>query len=384
MSIKPLKLTFVISSLSSGGAERVMSTMANYWAKKGWGITLITLDSVDSDFYKLHPDIKRVALGLTGESSNLLMAIKNNFVRIVRLRREIRASKPDAIICFMEKTNILTLIATRGLGVKVVVSERTDPAHHEVGRLWNYLRRVTYSLADIIVAQNNQVKKWLEETVAGAKVVVIPNPINYQNEETEQISLNAFVGRKENIRTVVAMGRLGFEKGFAMLINAFAKITHSYPEWLLVIFGEGEERNNLTRLAHNLGISDKIFLPGTFKNSMSLLRQADLFVMSSRFEGFPNALLEAMACGLPVISTDCPSGPREIIRDGVDGILVPPENVDALAGAMDRLMSDENERKRLAARAPEVLERFGLEKIMGMWEETINELLERNTDEKAQ
>jgi glycosyltransferase involved in cell wall biosynthesis len=170
-------------------------------------------------------------------------------------------------------------------------------------------------------------------------------------------------------KTIVAMGRMRHQKGFDLLLKAFASCSN--PEWRLVIFGEGQERKGFELLIRELGLEGKVFMPGVVKDSMSLLKQADLFVMSSRFEGFPNALLEAMACGLPVISFDCPSGPGEIIRNGVDGLLVAPEDVNAMADAMKRLMADGEERKRLGTRAIEVLDRFGIEKVMKKWEELL-------------
>lgn len=373
-----MRITFIISSLSAGGAERIMSVMANYWADKDWGITLVTLDSVTSDFYKLHPDIKRIAMGLMGESSNPLIAIKNNLIRIVRLRHEIRSSKPDAIISFMDRMNVLTLLATRGLGLNVIISERVDPTYYHIGKLWSLLRRVTYPWANMLVAQTDKIGGWIEKHIAPKKVAVIPNPISYPDEKKySEIPLISLIGETKPVHFIVAMGRLTPQKGFDLLLKAFAKVARSNPEWKLIIFGEGKERDALLQLADRLGIAKSVFLPGIVKNPMTFLRQADLFVMSSRYEGFPNALLEAMACGLPVVSFDCPSGPREIISDGVDGVLAPPENVDALSETISRLISDERERKRLAARATEVLERFGLEKVMGMWEDIIKNAIHK-------
>jgi len=155
------------------------------------------------------------------------------------------------------------------------------------------------------------------------------------------------------------------------LIQAFARCAASRDSWSLSILGEGRERRNLEILATDLGIADRVSIPGEVRDPGSILRGMDLFVLPSRWEGFPNALLEAMACGLAVIAVDCPSGPRDIIRDGMDGVLVPPNDVDALVAAMDRLMADHAERQRLGVNAVGVVERFGLERIMNMWDEVV-------------
>lgn len=368
-----MRITLVISSLSAGGAERVMTTMANYWANKGWEITLITFDSIAADFYDLHPNVKRIAVGLMGESHNPLLAIKNNAKRLMKLRYEIKRDKSSIVISFIDKINVLTLLATRRLNVKVIISERTHPAYHNIGRIWSRLRRICYPWADMIVGQSAAACAWLTNNIGKVSPVVIPNAVHNPDEISDDAKLLKEILTKSDstMQTVVAMGRLSPEKGFDLLLRSFARISKAQPAWSLVIFGEGNERSSLARLADNLGIADRVFLPGLVQNPMQLMRQADLFVLSSRFEGFPNVLLEAMASGLPVISFDCPIGPREIIRDGIDGVLVPPENVDALADAMNKLMENAVERNRLAARAPEVTVRLRLEKIMGMWENII-------------
>ena len=175
----------------------------------------------------------------------------------------------------------------------------------------------------------------------------------------------------------VSIARLIHAKGFDLVLRAFARVSSKHPQWTLAIVGEGPLRTRLEDLCDELKIRQRVFFTGQVKNPDEILSRADLFVMSSRFEGFPNALCEAMAHGVPVISTDCPSGPRAIIRDNVDGVLIPNGDVEALAAAMDRLMGDGVERKRLGLGATYVTERFGLDKVMAMWETALERALPR-------
>jgi glycosyltransferase involved in cell wall biosynthesis len=173
--------------------------------------------------------------------------------------------------------------------------------------------------------------------------------------------------RSKSRKTVIGLGSLRHVKGFDRLIEAFGKLSAEYPDWDLVIYGEGPCRAELEEQIQKLRIADRVRLPGVTRESHARLCEADLFVLCSRSEGFPNALAEAMACGLPVVSFDCISGPRELIRDGVDGILVPADDVVRLKESMDRLMADPVARERLARKAPEVTERFSPEKVFGKW-----------------
>jgi len=360
-----MRLTLIISSLQAGGAERQMSIMANYWAAGEWEITLLTFDDGRSKpFYSLDQKVKHIPMNIAAVSSNLFAAVMNNLRRLRALRRAIQDSRPDAVLSFMDKVNVLSLLSAIGTGRRVIVGERIDPVVYVLGFVWEKLRKFSYLTADAIVVQTESAKRYFSSRIQH-KTFVIPNgvipPLKSQGKAWVEISRPA----------VVAVGRLDKQKGFDLLLEAFGKAGQSRRGWHLYVFGEGSERVNLEKQKKTLGLNEIIHLPGVAKNISHVYQNADLFVLSSRFEGFPNVLCEAMACGLSVIGFDCPSGPRDIIRDGVDGVLIPNGDVTALAKAMDRLMSNTAERKRLASRATEVIERFGLEKIMGRWEELL-------------
>jgi glycosyltransferase involved in cell wall biosynthesis len=359
------RIALVISSLSAGGAERVMTTMANHWAAHGWDVTLITLGSPDGDWYSLHRNVTRVGLDLLRPSSNVLMALRHNAERVNRLRYLLRISRPDVVLSFIDRMNVLTLLAALGLGLPVIVSERTDPREYPVGGVWSGLRSLMYRRAAAVVVQTRALHTWAARLTADNRVHVIPNPV-----EPQRASASPAHHEEQRSRTIVAMGRLSREKAFDLLIHAFHRCAKKHPEWSLVILGEGDERRSLEALAAELNMKDRISLPGLSREPAQILRRAQIFVLSSRYEGFPNALLEAMACGVTVIATDC-AGPREIIRDGVDGLLIPPGDVDALIVSMDRLMGDPVARERLGERATEVRERFSLEHVMAMWESLV-------------
>jgi glycosyltransferase involved in cell wall biosynthesis len=361
-----MRLTLVIHSLQGGGAERVLTTLANTWAAASWQVTLLSFDDgTMPPSYELDARVNHIALDIAGQSASKFAAVAENLYRVHRLRQAIRASRPDVVLSFMDRTNVLTILSTRGLGVRVVVSERSDPLMNNPGPIWSSLRRVAYPFADALVVQSQGAFDYFSPRVQSLSLI-IPNPV------LAPAARGGTAFGHSDRPLMLAMGRMVAAKGFDLLLRAFAQVKHAHPEWGLVILGDGLLFDEIERLRNVLGLADRVLLPGRVRNTQAYLNDADLFVMSSRYEGFPNALCEAMATGVASISTDCPSGPREIIRNGVDGLLVAPENVGALAAAMDHLMGSEPERKRLAMRASEVTTRFALPRVARMWEETLN------------
>ena len=366
-----MKLTLVIASLERGGAERVISVLASAWAERGSEVTLITFDDAEPPAYPLHPRIELRSLRVPNElAGNPVRALDRNVRRVRRLRRLIRESAPGVVLSFLDFPNLITLLATRGLRIPVIVSERANPAYDDLKAIWRVLRRCAYPRAAALVCQTSAMVAQLQKQIKIAGYA-IPNPV----EPTPSMGRAAPGESGVNSRTIIAMGRLVPQKGFDLLLEAFARVAGRHPEWSILVLGKGPLKATLEAQAESLGLRNRVRFVGAVPDPFPIMRAAGLFVFSSRFEGFGNALVEAMACGLPVISFDCPAGPSDIIRHGVDGLLVPPEDIRALADAMDHLMTDAAQRERLARRAPEVLERFSLERVLALWEKLFDDVL---------
>lgn len=367
-----IRITLVISSLAAGGAERVMSHMANYWVKKGWMVTLITLSKSDNDFFKVESKVIRVSVDMACKSMNLIHAIKNNFQRILALRREIRKSSPDAVISFTDRTNVLVLLATIFTSMPVFATEHIDPRRHKIGRSWRLLRSIIYPQSAALIVLTKSVLPWAVKKVGEKKAHVIPNSIT--------LNQNILIGNQREFPRpyIVSVGRLEEQKGFDYLLRSFKPVSDNHPDWTLVILGEGSERGYLESIIQELELNKSVCMPGRHSNPMSVMEQAELYVMSSRYEGFPIVLLEALASGLPVISFDCHSGPGDVLRDDVDGVLVPAGDIQALTVSINKLISDPAKRNAMRLRTREVLERFGEDKIMTIWEDLIYKNLIKN------
>jgi GalNAc-alpha-(1->4)-GalNAc-alpha-(1->3)-diNAcBac-PP-undecaprenol alpha-1,4-N-acetyl-D-galactosaminyltransferase len=362
------RLTLVVPSLALGGAERVVANMANHWAACGDTVTVITLSAATTDTYSLDPAVTRIALDLMRESDGALRAIFNNMIRVRRLRAAIRRSKPDTVISFIDRMNVVTLLACRPLDVDTVISERIDPSRQPLDRTWSWLRRAVYPRARALVVQTEAVRQHMEPLMGGQMIYVIANAV-----DAPAVDELARQPRKsdDGSKQIAAMGRLAAQKGFDLLIDAFARVAEKKPGWSLTILGEGPERSRLEEQIRARGLEGRVRLVGWVADPTTVLRNCDAFVLSSRFEGFPNALLEAMALGLPAISFDCPSGPSEIIRHEVDGLLIPPEDVTALAAAIHRLLADDPWRTKLGREAGRVVDRFSSEQYFARWDEVL-------------
>jgi GalNAc-alpha-(1->4)-GalNAc-alpha-(1->3)-diNAcBac-PP-undecaprenol alpha-1,4-N-acetyl-D-galactosaminyltransferase len=278
------------------------------------------------------------------------------------LRQAIEDSRPDAVIAFVVKVNILTVLACVGSHIPVIISERCDPGAQAISRTWALLRRYVYARARALVVQTRGIKSFFSEKTQ-TRCHIIPNPVIVPKHVRQKVT--------HKKKTIVGMGRLVEQKGFDLLLRAFAKIAASYPDWNLVIWGQGPLHRELEELALELGLRERATFPGQTSDTHRVLMEADLFVLSSRFEGFPNVLCEAMACGLPVVSFDVPSGPSDIIAHGKNGFLVPASDIDALAKTMDRLLGDENERSRLVRESAKIVTEYGVDKVMDAWERLI-------------
>ena len=363
-----MRLLIYIHSLENGGAERVVANLANYWVSIGWELTVVTVASRETDFYILDPAVERIGLDLADSRHSLLAGAVHTVRRVRALRRVLQRVRPDIALSAMHTANVVLALAARGLpDLCTIGSEHNFPPKAPMGIVVETMRRHAYAHLAAVVTLTSECAHWLSSHTRARSVVVIPNAVTWPlpaNAPRVAPRTYCVPGR----RTLLGVGRLSEEKNFSTLVGTFARLAPRHPEWDLVILGEGPERATLEAQVRDAGLERRIFLPGSVGNPGDWYAQACLYAMSSHFEGFPNTLVEAMAYGLPAVSFDCDTGPRDIIRHGVDGMLVPAGNAGTLESALDRLMGDDDLRAAFARRATEVRERFSMPKISGMWE----------------
>ncbi|MBX7483387.1 glycosyltransferase family 4 protein [Qipengyuania qiaonensis] len=357
------KAMFVISGLGAGGAERVISQIADHWQARGVTVGIASFDSpADPEFHQFGAEIARYRLRRAdgGSFSGRLSKLHN----LRDLRQLLRRERPDVVIPFLTKNNLLALIATAGLSIPVVCCERNNPERQKKHPAWNAMLGLAYRRARLIICQTEAVKRCFSEDIHD-RLRVIPNPVSAWPQRRKD---------SEHLR-MVAVGRLTEQKGFDILLDAFAALGTRAANWRLEIFGEGPLRGALEAQIARLDIADKVQLAGNSAAPGAWVENADLFILSSRYEGFPNVLGEAMAAGLPVIASNCEFGPAEMIEHGRSGLLVPPEDVDALSRTMQVCIEDAELRELLGTTAKSAIGKFAPASVMRRWDAVLAEAL---------
>lgn len=315
------KIDIVTKAMTAGGAERVISQLVNYFAQEEIDCRLITTDDREID-YDLNPKTRLTVIGK--KSNNKLL---DRFIRYKKIRKIVLEDMPDVVLTMPEDTGIYVILALLGTGIGVYVSERNNPWIMPDVRVTRLLRRITYPFAKGIIFQTEMAKSYFPKHIQ-KKGIVLKNPV-----DASRIPLPY---REERKKKFVAIGRLEAQKNFSMLISAFADFNKKNKGFQLIIYGEGRERRKLEKLIAELGLKQLVFLPGRDKNVLNNINNATAFILSSDYEGMPNALIEAMCMGVPVISTDCPSGgPRDLIENKKNGILIPVGDSKELVSAMN-------------------------------------------------
>lgn len=355
-----MNVAFVLSALEAGGAERVLSQIADAAIARGWRVTLITFDAPgDPVFHEIDPRVELVRLALPAGGKRW-SRFGRSIRRVVALRRALSARRFDVVLSFLTKINVLTLLATAGRHTPVIVSERNNPDRQPAHPLWRVLLHRLYPRATAIVMLTERGKARLP-AAERARAIVIPNPV----------PALPFRPRESGAPQLVAVGRLTEQKGFDLLIQAFARIAGRLPDWNLLIFGEGPERPRLEAMVREHRLEGRIHLPGRTGRHGEWISAASLFVLSSRYEGFANVVGEAMRAGLAVVAYDCDFGPSDMIEPEVSGVLVPPEDIAQLAERLADIMSSETRRRQLGANAIERTRQFHEDAILDRWLQVI-------------
>ena len=358
-----MKLLVMTHNMKGGGCERVIARLLMRFCAEGDACTLVTECAGDS-FYALPKNLTRVSL-LSAET----MRARDVWKAYTRLRRLVRQIRPDAVLAMPEKVNVWTVLFLLFTGVPVVVSERNDPARHPESRLKRILRTLVYPFAVGFIFQTELAAAYFPAAIQ-RRGVVLDNPLDTNSMPAPN------TGARE--KTVLGAGRLNPQKNFPLLIRAFARFAAAHPDWRLILYGEGGEREALTALCQSLLCQSAWSLPGQTDALYEALGTAGMFVLSSDFEGMPNALIEAMAMGAPCVSTDCRAGgPASLVEDGENGLLVPAGDEAALAAAMARIADEPALTRALSKNAVNIRVRLDEAAVCGKWRSYLEQVAAR-------
>jgi GalNAc-alpha-(1->4)-GalNAc-alpha-(1->3)-diNAcBac-PP-undecaprenol alpha-1,4-N-acetyl-D-galactosaminyltransferase len=351
-------IAIVIESLGGGGAQHVATTLANAWAAQGRLVTVITFRDQTSDIFQLDRDVRRIVVGKAEPSRSLYAAILGNITRLYLLRSALKKSRSTVVFGFIGTTNILTILATIGLGLRIVISERNDPERQSLGRYWDVFRRLTYQYATLVSANSRSALDTMAAYVPRERLVFLPNPLRIEPE----IGATPF-----DCRFFLSVGRLEPQKAHDVLLEAFARFCMSHPGWRLVFLGDGPLLDILTKRAAEPDLADRVHFRGYEPNPFPWYRAAAALVHPALFEGLPNAVIEAMGEGRPVIVSDAQTGLRDYVQDGKNALVVPVASIDALHDAMLALANDSELSRRLGQAARDSVAIFRADRVVAEW-----------------
>ncbi|MDU8886141.1 glycosyltransferase family 4 protein [Yeosuana sp. MJ-SS3] len=357
------KIVFIIPSLTSGGAERVVSILANMLLEF-YDVKIILLYK-NKPFYFLDKGISiKFCKRTYSRKSNFFKSIINHVYMIKQVFRFTKGQ--DIIIGFTTTCNVYAIIASKLIKIPSIISERINPNYSVENKFWNTIRKKIYPKSDMVILQTGSVKDFYKRFINENKLTVIPNPID--PELQNRINVNQI---KENI--ILTVGRFTKQKNHEILINAFANIPHN--NWKLLIIGDGEEKQAYKKLIRDLNKEEYIFLVERTTDIHTEYNRAKIFALTSDYEGFPNVLIEAMSFGIPSISSDCPTGPSDIIEHNKNGLLFPVNDQKALETQLIELMNNEELRIILSKNAVNSVSRLNADNIVSQWRTIINKLL---------
>lgn len=360
-----MKIVFLISSMKNGGAERVVANLSNSLSRKGYKISIVVFDEEKSD-YKLSNKV--ILKSYKFNSENKLSTFFNGVYAVKKALNEI---DPDIIISFLSINNIYAIIGNLSTKKPIIISERNDPNSDPKEWYYRFLRKVFYRFADGYVFQTKQAKDFFSSSIQ-RNSRIIQNPV-FISKHLNKARL------PDNKKNIVSVGRLELQKNYYLLIDAFSILTDKFSDYTLTIYGEGTQRKALEEYILKKGLVGKVSLPGRVNNVHEKIIGSAMFVLPSNYEGMSNALLEAMALGIPCISTDCPiGGSAELIRNRENGILVPVNDVEKMAEAMSEILSNQYFAEKLRSEAKKVNESNTLSIITRQWEELILEINKKN------
>ena len=353
-----MRVLFFTAELTEGGAERVISILSNEMVERGFDVSILKyLDS--KDFYKFNDKISIDSVVKNTRS--------NNYLKNLKWMHKYFKLKADVIISFVATSNMLAIAANKGNNIPLIVSDRNDPSRVPSNSLIRKARDIMYKYADRVVVQTEHNKNYFYDGVK-EKTVVIKNPIDM----SEKVGI-ALKARKE--KTIVSVGRLKKQKNQKLLIEAFNDLKDKYPDYKVIIYGEGDYRSELENLIETLKLIDRVLLPGMINDVADTIASANCFVLPSDYEGMPNALIEAMCIGLPCIATRV-SGSDELIQDGENGLLINIGDKKALVDSIDKILGNESLAEKLGEKAKGLSSELTISKIMNQWIKLINEMVE--------